>query len=282
MNFSLLDALINLVMVAFWYQIWRKNDSSDSYNPYIYGISRPAQQGIQFLRHALPVLSPRLISLLLLAFCIGFRALASQRSEWDLVFGFEKVEPNASLMSNLRMSIVSFAMFLFNIWGLSLMYVRADRDVYSDHTKSALFLLSTPFVRLPAKWRPPALLLYGILIACLLINWSTHSGPPLAGRVVIAHAIISSLMAWFDLLLVLVNLMVILIIGSWITMIAGTNEMGYFCKSWIDLIVGPLRRFPMIVGPLDLTPIVFMFGVSFLYNFLRMLLHDQYRALSIF
>ncbi|MDE0840523.1 MAG: hypothetical protein OSB41_15935 [Kiritimatiellae bacterium] len=214
MNFSLLDTLINFVMVAFWYQIWRKNDSSDSYNPYLYGISRPAQQGIQFLRNALPVLSPRLISLLLLAFCIGFRALASQRSEWVLAFGFETVNPNASLISHLRMSFMSFAMFLFSIWGLSLIYVRADRDIYSDHTKSALFLVSAPFVQLPAKWRPPALLLYGILIAGILINLRTDAGPPLAGRVVLTHAIISSLMAWFDLLLVLVNMMVALIIVS--------------------------------------------------------------------
>ena len=171
-------------------------------------------------------------------------------------------------------------MFLFNIWGLSLIFARTDQDAGSDNTHSALFLMSQPFVKIPVKWRPMALYGYGIMLATILMTLIASSGPPLPMRAVIAHAMISSMMAWIDLLIILVNLLVILIIGSWVTMIAGSSDMSYFCRDWMDLILGPLRKIPMVIGPVDLTPIVFIFLVSFVYGLLQLFLHNQYLALS--
>ncbi|MDA1044202.1 MAG: YggT family protein [Verrucomicrobia bacterium] len=280
MNFELWDTLINLVMLAFWYQIWRDTARSDDYNPYMQGINNPAQSTINFFKHAIPGFSPRTIAWALLAICIIFRALIAQGDVWELSFGFEKGRPATDILARLIFSTFSFAMFLFNIWGLSLIFARSERDTFSEHTSSALFMISQPFVRIPVKWRPLALYAFGILLATVLMNLNALPSPPLGLRAVISHAMISSFMAWIDLLNVLIKLLLILIIGSWVTMIAGSINMSYFCKNWMDLILGPMRKVPMIIGPLDLTPIVFMFVASFLYGILKLFLHGQYLGLS--
>lgn len=74
-------------------------------------------------------------------------------------------------------------------------------------------------------------------------------------------------------------LMIVLIIGSWASLFSTSSALMLFCKDWIDLLLGPFRRLPLRLGPVDLTPIVFYFAVGYVEQILTAILSQAYGAL---
>ncbi len=70
-----------------------------------------------------------------------------------------------------------------------------------------------------------------------------------------------------------------LIIGSWVAMFTGAHGLMMFCRNWTDTLMGPLRRYPLRIGPLDLTPIVMIFLLEFIHGFLMGILLKSYTKL---
>jgi uncharacterized protein YggT (Ycf19 family) len=73
-------------------------------------------------------------------------------------------------------------------------------------------------------------------------------------------------------------MMILLVIGSLVSLFTGSTDMAFVCKEWIDLLLGPLRRYRLQIGPLDLSPVVYIIALSFLRPWLSVLLHVSYFA----
>jgi uncharacterized protein YggT (Ycf19 family) len=95
----------------------------------------------------------------------------------------------------------------------------------------------------------------------------------------IVCSFLSALAAWTDVLHIIRSLMIVLIIGSWVSMFTQSHALMMFCRDWIDFIIGPLRRYPLRLGPIDLTPIVMIFALELLHKVLMSILLASYNKL---
>ena len=89
-----------------------------------------------------------------------------------------------------------------------------------------------------------------------------------------------ALIGWVQLLPMLQSLMLLLIIGSWVSMFAQSHNLAMLCRDWINLLLGPLRRYPLRIGMFDLSPIVFFFAIGLVHAILMSILVAAYNSLS--
>jgi len=246
---------------------------------------------VNFLRPAFFAMPVRLIALIALIFLLVFRGFIFQGvgiargNSWMLRLGFEHAVADVGILSHIAFSFQSFAIFLFKIWSLSLIYVRTGRGISSSHTTETLRHLSRPFTDFRTEVRPFILLVYGMLLV-LLLNLTGRVVPGLiewqsgGHRSVFLEYGISVLAGWLDILPIMRSLMMFLIIGSLVSMFTGSHGLMFFCREWMDFFLGPLRRYPIRVGVFDLTPIIFFIAVQFIYGFLKGILIRSYLALG--
>lgn len=292
MTFDFWDTFFNLFLLAFWVHLWTGNGAEILLNPYLASLRRMTNSVIQFLRPAFLVLPDRAIAVVALLMLLGLRAFSAPRidSGWVLHLGFEWAQPvETKLTSYLIFSLLSIAIFLFKIWGLSLIFLRTEAGHDHHSPLGALHAVSRPFVDIPYVWRPMALLVFGLGIALVLnlagLPTIRHPHPDVqnawnaagAGSgAIVVRSLISTLCGWVDILGLLVQLMLLLIIGSWVGLLTGAQGLAMACREGTDLLLGPLRRYPLRIGPLDLSPIVFMIGIGFLQGILHGALYSSY------
>ena len=290
MQFKPWDALFNTLILIFWFRIWSRDTRAAIVNPYLASLNGLSDSILRFLKPAFFFLSERMIAVTALLFLLALRALAAPHESyvptgyyggWQISMVFERHAPGAdSINAYLLFSVLPFARFLFKLWGLSLLYVRTDTHLNSQHTTDAFHHLSRPFSRLRYEWRPAVLFVFGILLALVL----TFVGPeffqnkigkqaPLAINNVINIAFvlrcaILALATWVSALSVLYSFVIILIIGSWAGMFMGHQGIMYFSQDWMALLMGPLGKYPIRIGMLDLAPLVFILLLHFIIQFL--------------
>jgi uncharacterized protein YggT (Ycf19 family) len=278
------DTLFNLFLMLFWVRFWGCNSREWTFNRYLAPIRRAQQAVLTFLQPVFGRLSEGLMTGVVFAFLLIFRGLAApQSARWALGFGFvvRRVDA-ANLFACVAFSVLSFAVFIFKIWSLSLIYVGPRRQVEAGPA-SALQQLARPLTAMAGVRRPAFLLVCGMLLAWLLnrtgqapaqFAWSPAPFWHQALRLAVA-----SLAAWVAVLPLLQSLLILLIIGSWVSMFTHTQGLMWFCRDWLDMLIGPLRRYPMRLGMIDLTPLVFMFALSLLHSLLTAVLWRAYAAL---
>ena len=292
MNSSTWDLLINAAALFFWFRLWMPEERDLYFNPYVASLWRFSEQAIGALRAVFLRTPGQLIALICFLFLLVFRgvsfyglAMRHQTSAWVLHLGFEGIPlhaGNAGVVAFVAFSFMSFAVFLFTFWGLALLYAGRKTSPF-NHASGALFHVSRPFSLVPLELRPPVLLGVGILLG-LLFNVDPSRGSeafsavPLTATAFLKY-FLSALQGWVAVLSVLQLLMLLLIIGSWAAMFSTSHELMLFCKDWIELLLGPLRRFPLHLGPLDLTPILFFFALKYLQAFLSAMLTKSYLGL---
>ena len=287
MRFDTWDLVFNLAFFLFWFRIWTEDDRDLCFNPYLAPLGRVTDGMLEFLRPVFLGLRTRWIAALAFAFLVVLRGLAIPRAgTWLLQFGFETGMPvTRDLLSCVLFSALSFGVFLFRLWGLSLIFART-RGTDREHTVATVHHLSRPFTDARAEIRPAVLLLYGMLLAAA-VHWLSDgvSALRIGGAVVTPRAtgtllamrfVISALAGWVQVLPLIQMFLIVLIIGSWVSMFSAAQNLIYFCREWMDLLMGPLRRYPIRIGMFDLTPIVLMFVLSFIHRFLWGLLRDSY------
>lgn len=291
MRFTMWDTLFNVLLLMFWFRIWISEDRSLYFNPYLAPIGRLSESVINFLRPVFFGTPPRLVAAIALAFLLLFRGMifhgmaVSGKAEWFLRLGFGICRTGtAGTVSCLTFSVLSFAIFLFKLWGLSLIYVGPRRGSSLEHTTDTLYHLSRPFSDFRIELRPFILLTCGIILVFLLrLAGSTPPGfaawqeTPMPS--LLLKSGISALAGWVDVLPVIVNFLMLLIIGSWVSMFASSQGIMFFCRAWIDLLLGPVRRWPIRIGMIDLTPIIFFFAVSFIHQILMGILYRSYLSI---
>lgn len=292
MYFSTWDLLLNVLMILFWFRIWMPEERDLYFNPHLSSLWRFSEQVILSLRALFFRTPAPLIAASALLFLLVFRgltfyglAMRTPNATWLLRLGFEEnhlYPGNTGVFTFLAFSVLSFAIFLFSFWAMALLYA-GKKSAGFNHATETLYHLARPFSLVRTEARPWVLLLFGLLLGFLLNLDITGGGNSfLADNLTLANLTkytVSALQGWVKVLLVIQMFMIVLIIGSWVSMFAASQELAFFCKDWIDLLLGPLRRFPLRLGPLDLTPIVFYFAIGFAAQVLTAVLYSSYSRL---
>jgi len=276
MHFRTWDTLSNILLMIFWFRIWTGDDRSLHFNTYLAPLGKISESAVKFVRPVLFGLQSRMVAVVSLVFLIAFRAVLfhgtsrSGNSPWLLGFGFEiNGTIPGTLPAFMVFSVLSFAIFLFKVWGFSLIYVRGGTSSFSN-TTNALYHVSRPFSDFDMRFRPFVLLGLGILLAVLLNVAGTRlyapgspiQSDPTSGLAAVLRYSVSTIAEWVRLLVVLRSLIILLIIGSWVSMFTGSRGIAFFCRDWLDMLMGPLRRYPLRIGTLDLTPLIVILAIQ--------------------
>jgi uncharacterized protein YggT (Ycf19 family) len=275
MQLALWDFLLNGVLFLLWFTIWTGNRRPSAFNPYAATLERVGASLVGLFRRRPGRIPERTATWVLLALLIVLRAFAfrylSRKTglAWPFPFGalvFQIHAEHHGAGTFLFFSLASFGAFLFYLWGLSLLYVHSRAVTAMSHSEATLHAASRPFVWLVPRYRPWALLLFGMLLAGLMRQAASRGSLPSTDSLTIAtlKLALSALVAWVHCLPILLNALIGLIIGSWVAMFAGSPSVAHLCREWTDLILGPIRRYPLRIGMIDLSPILFFLAVQFL------------------
>lgn len=284
MDFGVWDKLFNLVILALWITLWHAGDRRVLFNSYLAPIVQATRKLIDYVRPVMFNASDRAIAGTLIALVILFRAfVVGSGATWGVSMGFVSSEANTgNLLSCILFSVLSFAIFFFQVCGISLIYVHSRRSASFNNAGEALYAASRPFSDLRIDLRPPVLIGAGAVLAILmerlgLVSIRGYYLPPDTGMLsVIIRSLLTSLAGWTGVLPIILNVLIMLIIGSWISMFAQSHGLMSFCRDWINFLVGPLRRYPLQIGPLDLTPIVMIIALNLLHGVLMAVLNNSY------
>lgn len=290
MQFGIWDTLFNIILFLFWFAAWSSMDRNTVFNPYLAQISRISDALINFLRPVFFKTPSRIIALSALLFIILFRGImfhgiaATRETSWSLIMGAPfKLSGQADILTSLAFSLASFLIFIFNIWGIGLLYFMTTRKTPSSRSKGLLYYLNRPCIDAPPMARPFILIALGSLIIFLIHSAQAHAMPLWQlshGKNNPFYFIIQSLIGWTNVLPIIQQIMLILIIGSWISTFTGSGGLAIICSEWIDFLLGPMRRRRLIIGMFDITPIIFIFAVLFIHGILLSILNAFLRLFS--
>lgn len=282
MSFGLIDLLFNIVVMLFWFRLWNRDSRLAQFNPYLSGIENVTEPVIALFR---PLFRNRadtfaagaawLILILFRAMALPWVNLRGIQSAWQLHLGFVGITPNSCELNPfplfLLFSILSFAIFLFQIWAFALLFLKGyQRGMPSDRAPEFLYAIARPFSDARPRSRPWILLGYGMLVIWVMhfmtLGWAlTMSVSGMASVLTPLRYAVATMAGAVDLLAALRALLFILIICSWISMFIGSNPLMMICREWLDFLLGPFRRFPLRIGPVDLTPIIAFFAIGIIH-----------------
>jgi uncharacterized protein YggT (Ycf19 family) len=279
-----LDTPLNILLLCFWQAIWSRPDRSAYFNRYLRPVVLIADAVLLPLQGLLRFVPGRVLAaVLFLLLLAGRAALLTLAARWDLGIGLlGSSARHEGAEAALIASLLSFALFLFMFWCLALLYAAPPGRTGGDSRFETLHRLARPFTSLPTWLRPPALIALGMLLACaVLLRANEFPAFASAGAARgAAWCLLVSLSGWVASLGVLESALVLLIIGSWVAMFAGSQPIFVFCHEWLDFLLGPLRAFPLRLGPLDLTPLLFMFALGAVRAVLSQALYRALASLS--
>lgn len=279
------ETLFNTLLLVFWFAAWNAADRATLFNPYL----GPLHRWIDALTGRLGRLglhpgrgtAAGVFALLLL----GRSALVAAGGHWPVQMGFlGGALRGGSVFTALMYSPLSFCLFLFQVWSLSVIYVHTRRGVSFNNTSDALSSVSRPFTDVRPDLRPLVLMGFGMAIA--LVLQYTAGDLPQAGSpnavvaLTLARAFVVTLAAWTSVLLLLRSILIVLIIASWVSMFTGTHALMAVSRDWLDFLLGPLRNLPLRIGMFDLTPIVMIFALDWAHRLIMAVLMGSYLKLA--
>jgi uncharacterized protein YggT (Ycf19 family) len=295
MQFNTWDILFNLLGLIFWMRLWLDRDRTLAFNPYLAPLDRAGDAVLTFLAPVFPWLSRRALAGVVLGVIVLFRALvAPTRGQWVLALGLARQVDAAAFSDALTFSALSLAVFLFRLCTLSVVVTLLAGARQGEHPVGALERLAQPFTRLRQEWRLPVLLTAGAVLVVLL---DRAGGPPLPpvdrpgvlpvfldwGRVaapaLLVKVLLVTLAGFAQVLPLLSSMLILLIIGSWISAFTASPGLAWMCRDWIDLLLGPLRRYPLRLGMFDLSPILFFFVLHVIHTVVLVILVAGLRML---
>jgi uncharacterized protein YggT (Ycf19 family) len=285
MEFATLDMVFNALLLVFWLRIWTSGDSRLFFNPHIAPINRFSESVLTFFWPVFRRTPSKVVATIIVVALLAIRGLAVPESVvWGLSVGFEYQLCAQSLACHMMFSVLSFLIFLFKIWGFSLIYARIASGPF-DHAGGTLRYLSLPFSDVKMELRPLALAVFGMGLAFLLnVRCVANQGwlvlPDSFVPAIFLKYFISAFACWASVLPVLSVIIVILIVGSWISLFSNSSRLAFVCREWLDMLMGPLRNYPIRIGMLDLTPLVLIFAIQWLYPVLLRILSVSYERLG--
>ncbi len=296
MDFSTWDSCFNLLLLIFWIRIWTRDERDNLFNPYLASASRLTSSVLHFLRPAFLMLPDRIVAGIAMLLLFFLRAIIAMRplENWELHLGFEVRQTlQGHFGSYVAFTLLSFALFVFKLWAASLLFLRDGAATSMSQTHAALYAACRPFPAIPHALRPAFLLAFGIAL-CLAINLlgfpspqapyvlpaiPAHPLPEAYSTTMLWRCLISSVSGLVGVLNTIVNGLVILIIGSWIGLLTNSQGISVACRDWSDMLLGPIRRYPLRVGVVDLSPLIFIIALYVIHALLQSLLFNQYLRL---
>lgn len=267
------ELLTNIIIFSFWIRLWIK-ENSIILNPYLAGICKLPDMIINFLSPAFRKLNYKLMVIILFFILIFLRGVIffsiHQKSEipWVITFGLQNWKLD-SPSGFVIMSIGSILTFILKLWMLSLFYIYGRKDIYySSDSYYALEQAAAPltYLRKYSQRFITTIILNLIFIFIVLIILSKNNI-----KFLLYHpfeTLISSFLSisieFANLLLVISRLVGILIIGSWVAIFTSSVSLAQLCSDWIELLMGPLGKYKIRIGILDITPIIFFITIQLL------------------
>lgn len=280
------DTLFNAVLLLFWFAAWNASGRAALFNPYLGPLHRWADAVTGRLGTWMGTRSPRVTAAgVFMLLLLGRSAVVATGWTWPLPMGFiEGRLQGGHLLSALLYSPLSFSLFLFRVWSLSLIYVHVRRGVSLNNTSDTLAAVSRPLTDVRMDLRPLVLLGFGMAIA-LVLQFAAGGRPAgvppaMVVALALARAFVVTLAAWTSVLLLLRSILVVLIIGSWVSMFAGSHGLMIMCREWLDFFLGPLRSAPLRIGMIDLTPLVMIFALGWVHTLIMSVLTHSYLRLG--
>ena len=307
MNFNLIDTLFNIIVMLFWIRLWNSSTEA-AFNIYLSLIKNITESVLELFRLVLthPALAATTIVCLLLLFRAVALSLTNQETiqeAWKLRFGFESISPASCqkvaeggqlifheqpLDSQTQIlhkqkqpllfigfSVLSFAIFLFHIWTLSMLFlVKYRHGRRGSNAAEFLHTLALPFSNLSPAKRPWFLVFYGMLISAsinLALRHSASQGVKslIVGILPVFQYAVNACAGIIDILLILQYILMVLIIGSWLVIFIGNQTLIVICREWLDFFLTPFRRFHVHIGMFDLTPIIAFLALGFMHWVLK-------------
>jgi len=274
--------ITNFLLLLFWVRLWSLPDKELYFNPFLSAPTRLTDRVLDFLRPVLP-LPGRLTALLLLGFLLAFRAVAVNhvRAEepWGITIGairsFSPREPGVH--GALTFSALHFLFFIARYWGVYVLIQILTPVLRRDRASEAFHFAALPLAALQ-RWAQILLLLavHGVLVYELnLVGAITIHAPPSGEVHTFAPPVADAsgqllylgcltLLSVADLLMMAWQLMFALLVGSFAAAMMQNAALNAICNEGVATMLGGTRK-RLIVGFLDLTPLLYMGGVYILY-----------------
>lgn len=274
--------ITDLLLLLFWVRLWSLPDKELYFNPLLSAPTRLTDRVLDFLRPVLP-LPGRFTALLLLAFLLTFRAVALNyfcaEESWVLTVGtIYNFSPRApGVHGALTFSVLHFLFFIARYWGVYVLIQLLTPALRRDRASEAFHFAALPLAALQ-RWAQILLLLvvHGMLVYELnLVGAGTvHAlpgiaahplAPPVAdvsGRLLYLGCL--GLLSVADLLMMAWQLMFALLVGSFIAAMLQNAALNAICSEGVATMLGTRKR--LMVGFLDLTPLLYMASAYILYN----------------
>ncbi len=270
MSVMSLDLVFNVALLIFWLRVWSGNSREFYFNPYLARLSNLTDKVFKFIEPVFFQAPVRLVALISLIFLLVFRCLLVKGESWTLgmgVFWITLDDPGWGGL--LAFSFLSFAMFVLNVWTFAVVYL-PSRTSSAAHTRVAIRAITYPFSAIKVERRPVVLVIAGMAIVFMLSFLTDHfrvAGPggleyvgDISEGGVIPHVMrvaVISVSGLLEIIAAIRTLMLVLVIGSIVSMVAGSPNIAYVCNDWIELLLGFFRRYPLRMGMIDLTPLIF-------------------------
>jgi len=278
MDFGGWDSVFNLCILLLWIGVWTINCREAHFNAYLKAFRDGIVSALAVVRPAFFNAPYPLIAAMGIALLLFSRSLLVPREpSWAISFGFMslRIHHVGSWVESLTYGALSSGVYLFKFWAVAVLYLGLSQRDSPGAARLALRRMTLPLSWLRPEWRPLAILAMGTGLVLLLGRATGAQGETLA----IPRALLSTLAAWVATLDMLRLTLFVLIVGSWVAMATGSTNIIELCHDWLELLLGPLRRFPLRVGLFDLTPLLFFFGLALLQYLLRFVLILAWRGL---
>jgi len=275
------NMIFNILVLLFWLYFWSGRNKKIFFNPYLSSIMGFTSKAVNYLRPltgSLPITYTALIAMFLM---LVLRAFLGPLFEPHLNIGLLSWNiQTGSLPTSIACSFIIFLKFLIPLFALSTLYVH-DKEEYCPSEESVFLFLAKPFSYLNRNIRPLVLLLFVILLLILMnfispLHVISNGNMPIEVGGNIVLILVSALYQLIGVLNVMYQFCIFLIIFSWIALFTGSAQLASFSRSWLYFLMGPIKNMHLAIGPFDLTPLIFIFGIRILYALLAGILQKSF------
>lgn len=282
---DLADNIWNLLLVVFWFGIWNGKQRSIVFNPYVARIEAMTGRIAYFVKPAFSLLPVQAIMVFLFILLIFLRGAlfhgtaAAHNIEWGLSFGIARSISCKDVPHCIVFSFLSFLLFMLRFWTLHLLYFRS----LPAHPGETIASIAAPFPAIRREFQPFVLLFIGMAAAVFLDLTgkipTDYQGSgvlsvtllPLDTTAInlLSRILLVSLAGCLQILPILSLTIIVLIVAFWISLLLQKQDLFKIASDWSQFFLYPLRsRINLIIGTLDLVPILFVLLASFSYSLL--------------
>ena len=296
MHLEALNTVLNMLLFALWFRIWTTDDRDTFFNPYLAPVAKMSNFLLDPLKPVFRGLPNPICATVVLVFLLILRGMAiPQEADWRLVLGVERLVDSNRTIPFISFSFLSFAIFLFRLWSVALLYVSSQKTHWG-RAGGAVRCLARPFSNLPQLLQPIVLLGIGTLLALGIDSFGHRPGIPSdmgmgfintdlgfgtnPPAILFLKFILVSALGMTSVLGLMHSMMIVFIIGSWIAMFARSSEAMALCRDGIDFLLGPLRNRRVMIGSFDLSALAFIIVVGILHGAMFSIISGSLQALD--